>query len=615
MSNYKDALIYSELNKNDATTKKIACCSGGKAKVKIPIPPDYDFSQVPSELAGTQQKMGYIEKEVTIPLNECSGMNDSSMCNNFVSGYCDELNQFYIRDVVTPSGIYNTNEFNVYAPMCKDRSQKYYDDYINSTPKTKFNPPELPAFPMVASETRQYDIPAVTTKYMQLLSQRVNGLISNGILISAMRCSNNMTQIKDSSITFDCLQISNVISDIANIIYVNLMQEMVTNFTHRVLDEINTNAENMMCISIYNFSKSSQKNQANIRNVITCSISKNLDIKLLENYVQMVPYSKSINQTVMKMGGSSITIVDLQSAIKLLTDFMQKSPVGSNIVSEIVTNLKLATVAGDINVGFTDKTHQFVSEPKAPPIPISNMNITSNVNELNTCQKNLESYKEQVSKLQNNRFDSTMIETYKKQIQDLQKQLDDLQKIPNSDNTELNTCQKNLESYKEQVSKLEKKTLDNSICEKQIQDLQKQLQDIQKTQTQCEKEKVILLKAQDELDKTNQTNSELTKKINELDTLSTKCETDKKSLIDQMALLNKKIIELNNINEICQKDKTKISDDVKKCESSISKYLLFLIILIILVCILCCVLCICLFSGNKPKSNVDVPIVKVSRLK
>lgn len=116
------------------TIIKRACCNNhnriGNEKldkyvvnVRIPIPKDYDFSNVSDIQAQLYKKFGYIDKPVYVPASMCNKLNgtydyNSNQCQDFMNTYCNTMNDFYQKEIDKHGGKYSDDEFYNYKPEC-----------------------------------------------------------------------------------------------------------------------------------------------------------------------------------------------------------------------------------------------------------------------------------------------------------------------------------------------------------------------------------------------------------------------------------------------------------------------------------------------------------------
>lgn len=113
----------------DQTTLKRFCCiyknntsnNSETINVRIPIPNQpYEAS---SQYNATQQKFGYYDKVITLPLSVCDSVpgysNDNvETCDTFMSIYCNNAKLNYTNEVQALGQKYSDLEFSQYKPEC-----------------------------------------------------------------------------------------------------------------------------------------------------------------------------------------------------------------------------------------------------------------------------------------------------------------------------------------------------------------------------------------------------------------------------------------------------------------------------------------------------------------
>lgn len=117
----------------DKTTIKRACCiNNGRSgvsgdnfivPVRIPIPKDFDFSQVSEPRASLYRKFGYIDKSVYVPKALCNTLDgnynyNTNQCQDFMYLYCENVKKMYRDEIAAIGGNYNDDEFYAYKPEC-----------------------------------------------------------------------------------------------------------------------------------------------------------------------------------------------------------------------------------------------------------------------------------------------------------------------------------------------------------------------------------------------------------------------------------------------------------------------------------------------------------------
>ena len=122
----------------DKTTIKRACClarstdTNVSVNVKLPVYPDIDFASLID--GSIQQKFGYINKTVSVPMSLCpSGYNvnnstsDNSYnnCDTFYGLYCANARKVYGDKKTALGEDWDWNEFAEYAPDCACYNKVY----------------------------------------------------------------------------------------------------------------------------------------------------------------------------------------------------------------------------------------------------------------------------------------------------------------------------------------------------------------------------------------------------------------------------------------------------------------------------------------------------------
>jgi hypothetical protein len=131
------------------TTIKRACCVKNtdddnpdvyKINVKIPVPNDYDFSNIQGEpqMLALQQKLGYIDKEVKVPKSLCNSLS-SDKCDDFMFLYCNNAKQIFKNDINLAGSVFSNDEFLIYAKDCgcfNDPPEFMKNKNMSGLPKT-----------------------------------------------------------------------------------------------------------------------------------------------------------------------------------------------------------------------------------------------------------------------------------------------------------------------------------------------------------------------------------------------------------------------------------------------------------------------------------------------
>jgi hypothetical protein len=171
-------------------------------------------------------------------------------------------------------------------------------------------------------------------------------------------------QGQQSAMTFDCIQVSDIKSAIANDLVTELMSGINGNFTTDVLDKLDANAKSNSASGAgsammsgptssntssnidYNFNSTTDIHK-NIVNTVQNSITNNLDIKSVQSCIANINNSQIVGATNVNVGGNVIVAVDQKQSSNLLASCLQKSSIGNNIASDVATKLGL-TVTEDV---------------------------------------------------------------------------------------------------------------------------------------------------------------------------------------------------------------------------------------------------------------------------
>lgn len=237
-----------------------------------------------------------------------------------------------------------------------------------------------------STTTQKYNTNIVTKNDLNIMSQNLNSSVSNTIMNAATKCSDSITQLQkvqltnmnvvgdfnlsanqgqQAAITFDCVQVSEIKSAIANNLVTELMNGINSNFTTDVLDKLDANAKsdsasgagssmlsgpassNSSSNIDYNFNSTTDIHKK-IVNIVQNSITNNLDIKSIQSCISSINNSQIVGATNVNVGGNAIIAVDQKQSSNLLASCLQKSNIGNNIASDVASKLGL-TVTEDVS--------------------------------------------------------------------------------------------------------------------------------------------------------------------------------------------------------------------------------------------------------------------------
>jgi hypothetical protein len=237
-----------------------------------------------------------------------------------------------------------------------------------------------------SSTSQKYNTNIVTKDDLNIMSQNLSSAVSTTIMNAAMKCSASITQLQkvqltnmnvvgdfnlsakqgqQAAMTFDCVQVSEIKSAIANNLVTELMNGINGNFTTDVLDKLDANAKSNSASGAgssmlsgptssnsssnidYNFNSTTDIHK-NIVNVVQNSIVNKLDIKSIQSCIASINQSQIVGATNVNVGGTVFVAVDQVQSSNLLASCLQKSNIGNNIASDVASKLGL-TVTEDVS--------------------------------------------------------------------------------------------------------------------------------------------------------------------------------------------------------------------------------------------------------------------------
>lgn len=215
---------------------------------------------------------------------------------------------------------------------------------------------------------------SVNKSFIDSVSETMNKKVSNTILKDAKACSadlnNNQeitiknfsttgnfnftsTQKQTAALTFSCVQASVVRNKATSEIVSLMTNNLDTSASSEALSSLDSKAEqatkvgfgssgDLNSTQILNQTSNSNSNNEthkNIKNILNNIVENNFSSETVSKCISQVNNNQSINLQEIKVGGNAVIAIDQNQAADVITDCIQKSDIGSDILNAAAAQL------------------------------------------------------------------------------------------------------------------------------------------------------------------------------------------------------------------------------------------------------------------------------------
>jgi len=229
-----------------------------------------------------------------------------------------------------------------------------------------------------ASANQKYNNTVVNRSDLELLNQNVNNFTSNVVMKHAAECSANISQMnifeasdmvvsgdfnanvdqsQNAAINFDCVQVSQYTSDIANGILDNMLSSLENNYSTEIMDKLNAAAQaqqttGSLSTAIANTTTSNanidysstqvNENRKSIKNLLSNTITNNIKMDDLQNCIANIKQSNKASFKNITVGGNAVLAVRQGQAATLVSKCIQDSKFANKIIDNAAKTLGLS---------------------------------------------------------------------------------------------------------------------------------------------------------------------------------------------------------------------------------------------------------------------------------
>lgn len=223
---------------------------------------------------------------------------------------------------------------------------------------------------------QKFNTTIINQSDVDILNESVNNLIANTIINQASMCSASVYQLQNvdlsgmnisgdlnidsisqeqsTTITFDCVQVSQFQNEMASNIVNEYLNAIKQSFTADAMTQILSNADavseqqfggigssssNSKVKIDYNFENITQTSQ-NLQNIVKNSITNNLDLNDIQNCIASIKSNQQIVLANTKVGGNvTIGAISQKQASSLITSCIQKRNNSNEMTTQILNQL------------------------------------------------------------------------------------------------------------------------------------------------------------------------------------------------------------------------------------------------------------------------------------
>lgn len=270
-----------------------------------------------------------------------------------------------------------------------------------------------PSRPLNASTTttQVYDSTIINKNDLDLTNKSVTNTITNNVISDAKTCSSSMNlgqyidisgitttmdvnigtieQIQRSSLTFKCVQLSKIQNFLANDIRNSIMNTLNTNFSKRVLDQVEARlptpppsppaimTSTAETSSTYRFTDTTEVRKK-IQNIVETNIQNNLNTSVIQSCISNVNNNQNVSISNITARSLGINVIRQDQAATLLADCLQESNIATRILNGVLNQLGLTVDDRNSVEKITVNEAGIRVPPSAPPPIIVQPQPTSN---------------------------------------------------------------------------------------------------------------------------------------------------------------------------------------------------------------------------------------------